>query len=539
MDKLQKIKDLYAEDKLINNRPDYSLNEFLGTIQIGLKDIENKSLKVTKDPNMKYVVYDGNKELGYLDNSKGTVFYDDNMYGRFNSIRQSAKRDPEKKQEISFTLSNPNMSYFPIEEIEFTEEERNEIFRNVRGRMSSMVAKYYKEIYGDNLISIEFNNNTIPINFNGKNDENDFNRILKVEFHSSFNKFGLALAKLALEGELKDRDDLIDFKAALLQMIDQEGEDNVDETLNGMSVQQIIEKYGLSLATEEDAMINRIFNMERKKGTYKIVKIENFNQAAQYKKYFFPPYVTDSQRPGAWCVTSAERNFTSYVRPDKAELFYFLLREPDWNEKKSVPTYEKRDVFDEYGTSMIAVSIRPDGMVNEGVSRYNHDVKYKKKARLSSTDHSFNEEEISNLLGAPIFELLPSSNPVKSRSEDNSQEVIKKGTKVLTSGDASRQMYLHQGNYYLIIEGSVFKDRRTNKLFEFSSVKKIKRKSDGSVAGYLFYYTIKDRNKANSFVMGFDKNLKMIIPAKEIDREESNPKTLARAVLASTALEEE
>ena len=197
------------------------------------------------------------------------------------------------------------------------------------------------------------------------------------------------------------------------------------------------------------------------------------------------------------------------------------------------------DVFDEYGTSMIAVSIRPDGMVNEGVSRYNHDVKYKKKARLSSTDHSFNEEEISNLLGAPIFELLPSSNPVKSRSEDNSQEVIKKGTKVLTSGDASRQMYLHQGNYYLIIEGSVFKDRRTNKLFEFSSVKKIKRKSDGSVAGYLFYYTIKDRNKANSFVMGFDKNLKMIIPAKEIDREESNPKTLARAVLASTALEEE
>ena len=202
MDKLQKIKDLYAEDKLINNRPDYSLNEFLGTIQIGLKDIENKSLKVTKDPNMKYVVYDGNKELGYLDNSKGTVFYDDNMYGRFNSIRQSAKRDPEKKQKINFILSNPDMSHFPIEEIEFTEEERNEIFRNVRGRMSSMVAKYYKEIYGDNLISIEFNNNTIPINFNGKNDENDFNRILKVEFHSSFNKFGLALAKLALEGEL-------------------------------------------------------------------------------------------------------------------------------------------------------------------------------------------------------------------------------------------------------------------------------------------------------------------------------------------------
>lgn len=538
MDKLQKIRDLYAEDKLINNRPDYSLYEFFGTIQIGLKDIENKSLKVTKNPTMKYVVYDGNKELGYLDNSKGTVFYDDNMYGRFNSIRQSAKRDPEKKREINFILNGPNMSYFPIEEIEFTQEERNEIFRNVRGRMSSMVAKYYKEVYGDNLISIDFNNDTIPINFNGKDDENDFNRLLRVEFHSSFNKFGLALAKLVLEGELKDRDDLIDFKAALLQMIDQEGEDNVDETLNDMNVQQIIEKYGLSLATEEDAMINRIFNMERKKGTYKIVRIENYDQAKQYNKYWGSDYITGNS-PGAWCITYGSSHFRSYVdisgkTPTKGEIFYFLLREPDWKEIKSVPIQKNRKLDDYFATSMIAVSIRPDGMIHTSTSRYNHAIDHR-----GNTDKSYSEEEISNLLGAPIFELLPSSNPVKARSEDSSQEVIKKGTKVLTSSDSNREMYLYKGNYYLIIEGSVFKDRRTNKLFEFSSVKKIKRRSDSSLAGYLFYYTIQSKNKANNFVMAFDKNLKLIISSKPIGGEESSPSNLARAVLARTALEEE
>lgn len=539
MDKLQKIRDLYAEDKLINNRPDYSLNEFFGTIQIGLKNIENKSLRVTKNPTMKYVVYDGDKELAYLDNSKGTVFYDDNMYGRFNSIRQSAKRDPEKKQELNNIISNPNMSYFPIEEIEFTQEERNEIFRNVRGRMSSMVAKYYKEVYGDNLISIEFNNDTIPINFNGGDDENDFNRILKVEFHSAFNKFGLALAKLVLEGELQDRDDLIDFKAALLQMIDQESEDNIDETLNGMNVQQIIDKYGISLATEEDAMINRIFNMERTENNYKIVKIDSYEKSKQYNKYWSSEYVSGNI-PGAWCITYGEGHFNSYVdltgnNPTKGEIFYFLLKEPDWQEKKSVPVYRNRNVNDNFGASMIAVSIKPDGMIHTATSRYNHDVSH-----TSSTDQSYNEEDISRLIGKPIFEALPPSNPMNAPTgEDKSQEVIKKGIKVLTSSDRNREMYQYKGSYYLVIQGSVFKDRRTKKLFQFSNIRKIKKTSDGSVAGYLFYYSIADRNASKDFVMAFNKNLKMIISSKSVGEAGTTPVELARAVLALTSVEED
>ena len=539
MDKLQKIKDLYAEDKLINNRPDYSLNEFFGTIQIGLKDIDNKSLKVTKNPTMRYVVYDGDKELAYLDNSKGNVFYDDNMYGRFNSIRQSAKKDPEKKQELNNIISNPNMSYFPIEEIEFTQEERNEMFRNVRGRMSSMIAKYYKEVYGDNLISIDFNNNTIQINFNGANDENDFNRILKTEFHSAFNKFGLALAKLVLDQELKDRDDLIDFKASLLQMIDQEGEDNIDETLNGMNVQEIIEKYGVSLATEEDAMISRIFNMERTESNYTVVKIDSYQKSKEYNKYWNNNYVSGDV-PGAWCVTYGEGHFNSYVdltgnSPTKGEVFYFLLREPDWKEQKRVPNNRERNVNDEFGTSMIAVSIRPDGMIHTSTSRYNHGVN-----NAGNTDKSYSEEDISRLLGRPIFEALPPSNPMNAPTrEDKSQEVIKAGTKVLTSGDRNREIIQYKGSYYLVIEGSVFKDRRTKKLFQFSNIRKIKKTSDGSVAGYLFYYSIADRNDKKEFVIGLDKNLKMIISSKKVGEEETTPIELARAVLALTSVEED
>lgn len=542
MDKIQKIKDLYAEDKLIQNRPDYSLNEFFGTIQIGLKDIENKSLRVTKNPDMKYIVYDGNIELGYLNNSKGTVFYNDNLFSRFKSLQQATRGNSEKKQELDNILKNPNMSYFPIEEIELTEEERKEIFRNTRGRASNLVLDYYKKQYGDNLISINFNSELIPINFNGRNDQNDFNKVLIEEFHSAYNKFSVILAEFVLTDQLKRTDDVINFKAALLQMISEEN--NIDETLNGMNVQQIIEKYGSSLATEEDAMINRIFNMEKTESNYRIVKINNYQESREYNKYLYSDNYVDGNVPHPWCITTGETSFKSYVdttgnTATKGEVYYFLLKEPGWNELKKLPPVEKRHPFDDYGTSMIALSIRTDGMINTATCRYNHGL----PGKYQDTDHVFNEEDISILIGRPIFEALPSSNPLTQKSleqaEDRSLEVIKKGSPVLTSNISNRKVIQYQGSYYLFIKDTIFKDPRSKKLFQFSNIKKIKKTSDGSLAGYLFYYSVKQRNGDDTqFVIGLDKNLTMIIASKKIGQPETSPSDLAKKIIQAASLEE-
>jgi hypothetical protein len=541
MDKIQKIKDLYAEDKLIQNVPDYSLNEFFGTIQIGVKDIENKSLKVTRNPNNRYVVYDGNKELGYLDNSKGTVFYDDSMFSRFKSMQQAARGNSEKKQELENILKNPNMSYFPIEEIDLTTEERNEIFRNTRGKASNLVLNYYKKQYGDNLISINFNGELISINFNGRNDQNDFNQILIGEFHSAYNKFSVILAEFVLSGQLKEADDVINFKASLLKMIEDKGENNIDETLNGMNVEQIIDEYGDSLATEEDAMIDRIFKMERTESSYTVVKVDSFEKASQYNKYLSSNKGYVSNNAGqAWCVTGSATNFNHYVdlngeTKSKGEVFYFLLKEPDWNEFKKLPPREQRDPFDDYGTSMIAVSIKPNGMINTATSRYNHDL----PGKYSDTDHIFSEEDISILLGKPIFEALPSSTPftLKEKEKDRSEEVIKKGFPVLTSNIGNRKIIQYQGSYYLFLKNTIFKDKKSNKLFQFSNIKKIKKTSDSNTGGYLLYYSISDGDNKRNFVIGLDTNLSLIISSKKVGEPGTSDSELAKKILQASALE--
>lgn len=536
MDKLQRIIELYAEDKLIQNSPDYSLNEFFGTIQVSLKDIESKSLKVTKNPNNKYTVYDGSKEIAYLDNAKGTVFYDEQLYGRFNSLRQARKTNPEEKKRFDSISNNPDMNYFPIEEIEFTAEEQREVFRTARGKTAALVVKYYRGIHQNNLITINYNDLSIPINFNGKDDQNDLNRILKSDFHSLYNKYGVILAELALTGQLANRDDLIDFKASLLQMVDQE--DNVDETLNGLNVQQIIDKYGLSLATEEDAMINRIFSMERKPGNYKIVPVKTYEESQKYNKYFTSEFLT-GDLPGAWCITYGSGHFNTYidVKMGNGELFYFLLKEPDWNKKVRVPS--NPNAFDDYATSMIAVAIKQNGMIHTATSRYNHG--------LGNSDHVYNEEDISKLIGMPIFEALPPLNPkgVPESGEDKSKEVLKKGTILLKASQGEGKIYQYQDSYYLFTSNSILKDRRSKKLFKFTNIKKIKNLY-GELQGYLFYYNIsQNEGSISNYILGLDKNLKMIIPSKESPKTRSVgalilfEKQLAKSIIEKTSFEEE
>jgi hypothetical protein len=519
---LYRTKELFTEDRLMNNVPDYSLNEFFGTIQIGLKDIESKSLRVTRNPNMKYVVYDGEKEIAYLDNSKGTVFYEDSLdiFSRFTFLRRDSKKNPVLKEKIKNALENPNMNFFPIEEVGFTAEENREAFRTSRGKTASLIVKYYESIYKDTLISINYNGSSIPINFNGKDDENDLNRILKNDFHGLYNKYGVTLAKFALNGELANQDDLIDFKASLLQILNTETEDTANKILSELNVQQILDKYGLSLATEQDAMVNRIFAMERKSSNYKIVQIKSFSESTYYAKFFKEEYVkAQRNRPAGWCITDNKQMFEVYVDPKdktKGEVYYYLLREPDWNTKFTISDDEsKRSPFDNYGSSMIAISIKQNGMIYKATSRYNHGLP---RSTYSDTDKVFTEEDVSKLLGRPIFEALPPLNPVNTpvSGDNQSKLVLQKGIPLLKASEGDRKIIQYQDGYYLFMENSILKDRKTKKLFKFTNIKKIKNK-DGLIGGYLFYYSIKQANEVDfNFIMGLDKDLKMIIPSKQI-----------------------
>ena len=86
------------------------------------------------------------------------------------------------------------------------------------------------------------------------------------------------------------------------------------------------------------------------------MKIESFEEAEKYGKYV------------DWCVTHAEQSYNSYTK-NRMCPFYFCLK--DGFENLSA-TAGRGCPLDEYGLSMIAVSINPDGSCNTCTCRWNH-----------------------------------------------------------------------------------------------------------------------------------------------------------------------
>jgi len=243
--------------------------------------------------------------------------------------------------------------------------------------------------------------------------------------------------------------------------------------------------------------------------------MENYEQSRTYNKYM---------KRNAWCITYDNGMFKRYIQGEAAtapEVWYFLLREPDWNtipypENKKESQYDR---FDDYATSMIAVTIRKNGMVDRAVSRYNHG--------LSSGDYTYNDEELSNLIGRPIYDVCKPLNPINAPSrEDKSKIVIKNGLAVFKSAKGDSSIIQYQGNYYLNMGGIILKDRKSNRLFKFENIRKIKEPGKDQVKGYLFYYSIEMSEKlTKKYILGYDSNLKMVISSREITDQSIELKT--------------
>lgn len=127
----------------------------------------------------------------------------------------------------------------------------------------------------------------------------------------------------------------------------------------------------------------KVDNIERKH--YTIVKIKSFKEATKYNKYLLPG-------SNAWCITWSQPNYDSYTDNDES-MFYFCLADGfeniDCTPGRNVPK-------DEYGLSMIALNIAPDGSLKNSTTRWNHD--------RGGTDESFTIKEIEQLMGVSFTE---------------------------------------------------------------------------------------------------------------------------------------
>ena len=172
-------------------------------------------------------------------------------------------------------------------------------------------------------------------------------------------KFILAMVRMFCNGEFDDATVISKVNKSLKYAASDAHINEYDNNLNDMTAEELINKFAVSgqedLEQDKNDVSSQEYNSSNSK--YEIVKINSFDEAEEYA-----PYVS-------WCVTQFEDMYDTYTG-NGSGVFYFCLRDGWENEPE-----EKGEncPLDDYGLSMIAVSVNFDGSVNTITCRWNHD----------------------------------------------------------------------------------------------------------------------------------------------------------------------
>lgn len=148
--------------------------------------------------------------------------------------------------------------------------------------------------------------------------------------------------------------------------------DEYNGNFNGHSFEEVQQELSVNLSKESKPV---------KKGNYAVVPISSYEQALKYKSY-----------APDWCILQSDEAFDDHTI-NGINKFYFLLNE-GWRDEEPIPV--DNYPYDNYGYSMIAVSIDPDGNVTSTTSRWNFD---------DAHDDFLTDEQLKSLLG-PQFDKL-------------------------------------------------------------------------------------------------------------------------------------
>lgn len=173
-----------------------------------------------------------------------------------------------------------------------------------------------------------------------------------------------------------------------------------DSNLNDLTADQFIKRFATLVQQDVEQKQDKIAKQTyTKNDDYTIVKISDFETASQYANYT------------SWCITTSDEMYNEYTHA-KTGVFYFILKKGFENTPK-----EKGEncPLDEYGLSMIAVSINDNGGLNTVTCRWNHD--------NGGNDNIMTDEQLSDLIGENIYSVCKPKN-VKITFEDDEFQVI-------------------------------------------------------------------------------------------------------------------
>ena len=213
-------------------------------------------------------------------------------------------------------------------------------------------------------------------------------------------KFIYGVTRMFLDGQIQDARTIGNLNTTLKYVASDAHINEYDRNLNGMSAQDLIQRFAKNVEMDVEKDRERINSMQFEgESQYDIVRIDSFEQSSQYGKY------TD------WCVTHYEDMFDSYTS-NGINQFYFCLKK---GFEKVLEKEGKNCPLDEYGLSMIAVSVNEKGVLNTCTCRWNHS--------NGGSDNIMDTEKISEVIGMRFYEVFKPNNKWNEMLENAMQRL--------------------------------------------------------------------------------------------------------------------
>ena len=212
------------------------------------------------------------------------------------------------------------------------------------------------------------------------------------------------ITRIYIDEDLEHNSDLRNkLNAAMAYVISNEHIKDFDRNLNNNSAEGLYNLFKDEIDRNHDMMRNEISSMKFEGGSdYDIVRIDDFEQASQYYE------------PTKWCITEEEETFDKLSAYGDNQ-FYFCLKKGFESIPKEVGA---NCPLDEYGLSMIAVLVDPDGRLLKCTCRWNHE--------HGGNDGVMNEAEISRVIGMNFYDVFKPNDNWKNLL-DNAMQRIKNG----------------------------------------------------------------------------------------------------------------
>ena len=221
-------------------------------------------------------------------------------------------------------------------------------------------------------------------------------RILKM-------KYTLGIARLFCNRELTDANIIHRLNRIIYFASLNEYAASYDRNLNNLSFSELDKTFAPIIAKYDEVERLKSSSQENERtpnANYQIVRINSFDDAFKYRENV------------DWCVCKEEDAYDRYVG-DNGSIFYFCLLNGYKDVKKEL---SKGYPYDEYGLSMIAITVDKNGAYETCTLRWNHEV-----PKECDAEHMLSVSQIEELLGVDFYKaFLPMS------KEDYESQIIER-----------------------------------------------------------------------------------------------------------------